>query len=199
MASFIFGIDVSGNPYQTTYVSLASFNVNNYGRIMKDLRHNFPNTRKGSDLNDQRLKNIIKFLDKNGIKMVSICFSNADWNYYKEKYGQHGNFKENIFGVIYFVLLQEVSNQKYRYRVTVDKENFMNIEKVIETCRKLAKSNDYFFDLSIGHSRTDELIKIADYIASSHRKINHEDLKFFRNLKIISSELPGKYLTKVFR
>ncbi len=199
MTNFIFVIDVSGNPYQNTYISLVSFS-NKYHKVVKDFRFQFSGIyrQKGSDLKEHKLKSIVTFLSDSNVFMRSMHFSNVDWNYYKEKYGTHAFFKEKIFSIIYFMLLQQVSLQNKRYRVTVDKENFMDINKVVESCNKIAKANDYFFDFNISHTKIDELIKFADYTASAHRKVEQFKLKPIRNFKILSSDLSALHINKAF-
>lgn len=199
MTNFIFVIDVSGNPYQNTYISLVSV-IDNYHRIVKDFRFQFPDAcrQKGSDLKEHKLKSIVSFLSDNGVLMRSMAFSNTDWNYYRQKYGNNAYFKEKIFSVIYFMLLENVSSHNKSYRVTVDKENFMNIDKVLESCKKIARANKYFFNFNVSHIKLDELIKFADYTASAHRKVDVNHLKLIRNLRFINSTLSGLYLKKVF-
>ena len=198
-----FVIDVSGTPYGKVIMGLVSFNTNLINEILKAFKREFPqlrrSKRKGSKLAKNELKKIIEFLDQRKVRMVSICFNAEDWKYYKSKYGDRAHFKERIFGILYFMLLREIAYTNYKYRVTVCEESFIKIEKVLDTCRRLAKANKYEFDLSTGYAKFDELIRFADYVASAQRKIDAKDLKQFKYYKILNNEISARDIYKAFR
>lgn len=196
-------IDVSGNPYEKIVVGLVTFNPHTVTSILKEFRAQYPQFNKakikGVKLNARELRTIIRFLNSKNVHMYAITFGNRSWQKYKSTYGERGFFKEKIFGVLYFMLLSGFAFKKYKYPIVVCKENFMDIEKVEDYCKKLAKANKYDFDFSTGYAKSNELLKFADFVASACRKCSKAYLKPYKHFHRISSKLPQEYLDKLFR
>lgn len=198
-----FIIDVSGTPYGKVIIGLLSLYPDRVNEILKEFKKVYPEVyrskKKGTTLTESTLFNILEMLNKYNCKMVAIEFNNKDWNYYKEKYGHLVHFNEKIFSILYFMALKEIAFTNYKYSVTICKENFMDISKVIESCKRLAKANYYNFDFEISYAKISDVIKLADCIAAAPRKINRQRLKKIIKLKILSGELSNRHLNKVFR
>ena len=195
-------IDVSGNPYEKTVIGLVTFNPHTANNIIKEFRKKFPQFSKarikGKKLNSSELRAIIAFLNSRKVHMYSIVFDNKKWFGFKTIYGKRAFFKEKIFAILYFMLLSRFAYQKYKYPITVCKENFMNIEKVIVYCKKLAKANKYDFDFSVAYAKSNDFLKFADFVASARRKCSSNYLKPYKRFCTITTKINQLYINKLF-
>jgi hypothetical protein len=200
--NLLFSIDVSGTPFTRTIVSCVSFNLKNSPQVLDKFNKEFRNykNKKGKDLKHDKLMEIIKFLDDNKIRSSCACFTANDWKYaLKETPENKAYRKEKIFGIIYYMILEVNAKPRYSYSVNVCEENFMDIDRVISSCRKIAKMRGYDFNFSKSTGKYNEYIRIADYVASSIRKIKNDDLKDYKYCKIMNKvRLPLPYIKKVF-
>lgn len=116
-----------------------------------------------------------------------------------KKYSKKGYIVERLFAILYFMLLRKFAYPNYKYPVVVCKENYLRIEKVLDTCRRLAKANKYDFDFSVGYAKHNVLIKFADYVAAAYRKVDYKTLKQFRFYNILDNEIDRRDAYKAFR
>lgn len=194
-------IDVSGQPYDRVIPVLLSFKTADINKITKEFRKEFPGiTRcKGTELDANKLDKIVAFLDFHKVWMSAVVFEPSDWKYYREKYCGHGYVKERIYAILYFKLLQKVCRPRYKYGVLLCTENYLDLGRVLDTCRRLQKANKYNFDFSTGTYKYNESLRFADYVASATRKIGGKNLSKYENYSLVSNELPEEYLRKAFR
>ena len=132
--------------------------------------------------------------------MVGLKAEREDWAYWKTKYTGSAFFLERIFGILYFNALKSVTVPRQKYQVTVDNDSFMDLPKAISVCQRLAKANNYLFDISIGYRKFNEMIKYPDYVAAATRRIT--DTKKFRpyaNLTLKGAYISEEDAYKAFR
>lgn len=197
---FQIAIDVSGHPLEKVIIGLIKLSLLDINKIMRNFKKSFPQywRKKGYNLNHENLKEILEFLNNNKVQMRVLHFSGNDWHFYKSKLSKKGYVEEKIFGILYFKLLEDVTKEYNNYTVITCIESFMNINQVLNACNKLAKMKHRFFDFSFGHAKLNQAIKLADYVASSGRKLKKDDLKVYKNFKIIDKKIPLDYSKKTF-
>jgi hypothetical protein len=183
-----FAIDVSGTPKGTTYFGLASFHPYYKNRILKELYETFRecNYQKGRQMKHEKLKEILVFLDKKGVRMSTICFPSILWHEYYDIYKRHHAFLEKMYAVNYMNLINSLTRKHNSYSLTSCVETQAgDINVVFHNCRRLASKIQIELDCSYGHDKTNRLIKVADIIASGGRKLKTSDLDEIRNYRIV--------------
>lgn len=199
----LFAFDVSGMPFTDTIISCVCFNINTSPQVISNFKKRFKKyiNKKGKQLNHKILADIMQFLDENKIRSCCMRLSTNDWDYALKKVPiGKGYRKEKILGIYYYILLEPNSKYKFPYSVNVCEESFMKIDKVISSCRIIAKMRGKDFSFSKGRDKTNDYIKIADYVASATRNMNLNKLisnyKYYRFYK---PRLPAEYIQKVFK
>lgn len=199
----LFAIDVSGTPFTKTVVSCVSFNINYCSKFLSDFNKNFKyiKNKKGKDLNNNQLKDILKFLDYNKIRSLCAYISRNDWEYALSNIPENKAHKvERIFGIIYFIILEKNAKTKHPYLVNLCEENFMQIDRVISTCRRIAKMRGFDFSFSKSSAKYNEYIRISDLVASAVRNIKTTELQNYSYCNVLSKiRLPEMYIKKAFR
>lgn len=200
--NLLFSIDVSGTPYKETIISCVSFNIKNSPQVLYEFNRKFKNykNKKGKDLTHEKLKEILQFLDDNKIRSSCVYFTANDWNYALSSVPKNKAYqKEKIFGILYYCVLERNAKPRYPYIVHICEENFMHIDTVISSCRKIAKMRGYEFNISKSSGKNDEYIRISDFVAAAVRKIKMIDLQEYRYCSVINKfRLNPLYIRKVF-
>lgn len=199
--SLLFVIDVSGQPYEKTTIGLGSFIIDRQNKLLKEFYKKFPDFKKsrnkGCVLKETELQNILKFLNKEKIHMTTTTIKGDYWRALKKKYSNKARFKEKIMACLYFMILKKKSKQHFPHQVIIDKDSFMDLYKLIDYINLLANANKYDFSVSISRAKDNDLIRIVDYIAASHKN----NKKFLEKLKYhtqLDSKIPELFLKKLF-
>ena len=180
--------DISGGPFRNTYLGAACFNSHRIRSIVKEFDRKFPDLRKlkGKDLNVYQLKKIVRFLDKNEVRMRAVSIRGSGWEHYKNNYCDYAEYQEKIFGIYHFSLVSHtIVRNEGDCSVFICKDNFLsNPERVKKTVNILKKAHRYNFRISHGLVKEIPDLRFADYVASAYRKIGRS-LNNFRYFRII--------------
>ncbi len=197
-----FYIDVSGQPTQEIYVGMCSIRPDYLTSLIKQirkdrpefLRHNF----KGSKLQASRIKSYIHYLNGQKIRMVCVRFKTNSWNDFRKYLEDKKYWKELIYASLYFTTIKQYAERGMTYPLVVCKESYLDIEKVKNYLKKIAKAHGIYLEISDGHASQNDMIKIADIIASVGRKLS-DDIKGLENYREIcpSIEQPKFYIEKI--
>ncbi len=180
------GIDVSGNPGGKIYVGLISIHSNNVNYLRKQFKKNFPklisSTQKGTKRKHNELLKLIYFLDGK-TKMYATKMESNRWFEFHREYKNSSYLNEKVYALLYFQLISHVchKNTKNPYNIVVCVETTINTDRCINYLKKLLKANKYNVLLTQGRANYSFLIKLADFIAASYRKVNINELKGVKN------------------
>lgn len=198
-------IDVSGSiGYDDIFIGNILFNEKYRSKFLHDFYEAYPElnsfNKKGSVLNEDKLLEIIKFMNERRIRMVCLKFP-----FYKYKRvlreaeqkfnslfreGANISFpRERVMSPLYFYLLRENSRKNYGYEGQVCAETQIQIDKVLRRLSQIAYNNAYNFSLSLNHRRNQHMLKFADFVASAGRRIDEYLLKPLKYYKIISPDI----------
>ncbi|MBI4177151.1 MAG: hypothetical protein HY516_02190 [Candidatus Aenigmarchaeota archaeon] len=200
-------IDISGVPYDKIFIGSISSPTYSITKIEKEFSEHlkeFERSKwKGVKLDATDLERIIRFFDERKIRMRSISISQQDWVNYKRNYGEEAFFKERLIAIYYFTLLRQMtfpeSKQELKYDIVFCEESWMNINKALDSCRRISNSFNRNFDFSVSNAKHTKLLKFADYIAASHRKINAETLRNFNYFRTINISPDPKCFIELFK
>ena len=184
-----FYIDVSGQPKSEIFVGVSSINVNKMGTFLKELKKRHPeflrNKQKGSKLKSNKIRSWISYFNGNKVHMSSVVFKSKHWNLIKDFLDNKKYSKEMIYAVLYFYGLKEFSQKEKAYQVTVCEESYLDIQKVKNYLRKLAKANNFNYQVSSSYASQNDMIKISDLVAAASRKLGIKELERFDNYTIL--------------
>tara|TARA_Y100000034_G_C6897737_1_gene414320 strand:+ start:2427 stop:3041 length:615 start_codon:yes stop_codon:yes gene_type:complete len=196
-------IDISGQPYATLYLGLISIPSHSIDKITKKFKKKYPlffrSKQKGSKRKPDELKSIIRFLNENNVRMVSLRFKTEEWMNFLNHYKNKSNLIERVIGMLYVLVLEIVCRQHKSHQIILDIESYMDIKKAIMISNRIAKANKFKFNFSIAMSKTNDLIKFSDFVASAHRKMKKKDLDNFGLFKACDYKLNEEYIKKAFR
>lgn len=201
--SYVFAMDLSGVPPQhNTVIGLVRFEYDKKDKLVKNFKNKFSKylKKKGWELDRYNLRRMLEFLGENDIKMVAVKCTLYNWNRRYSNLPKDSAFKmERLYGILYFLALKELSRKGKHYDVVACTETFMDMGRVLTTCKRLAKyyGIDYSFSLSSGNLNF--TIKIADYVAAAGRKFKRVDLDEFDNFKLIVTDIPYDYIRYAFQ
>lgn len=191
--SLNFAIDTSGQPCDSIYVGLISIKTECINKFEKEFKKEFPkfyrHKEKGAKRTPPELKNIIQFMNKKDyIKMFTISFNQKYWQDYIKRYKDTSFLKEKIYSFLYSYLFTRTCFKHKTYNAVICEETYLDINKVIDYCNFLNKYNQINIILSKGIAKSTFLIRLADFIAASHRKVSIQELKRCNNYNIYSLE-----------
>jgi len=107
---------------------------------------------------------------------------------------------ERIFGIVYYMILEKNAKPRYPYLINLCEENFMDVDKVISTCRRIAKMRGFDFSFSKSSAKYNEYIRISDLVASAVRNIKAKDLEDYSYCNVLKKiRLSKMYIKKAFR
>ena len=207
--SFIkYFVDISGTPkpddqgnYQKVIVGCVSIDQYKLSGILQQIESDFPIlcNKKGHKLKPRQLEEIIGFLNKEKVRMITVQFDKEDWEKYRLKYAQESHREEKIMSVLYYYVLKKKSLKSYIYQAVLDSDTSFDIHQSVRLCQRIARERKYNFKISFGYSDINEEIKLADWIASARRKIDIETLEKYENFIILKNNLPAYHLNRVFK
>lgn len=200
------GLDVSGQPCEKIYVGLVSVKMNSLRQCDKNFRKKFPkelrSKQKGAKRKHSELKSIISFLNKNYIFMHSTYFPSSEWFNFEKDFPNKAYIYERIYSLLYFQLISRVCHKytKNPYTITICIESHININKALKYVGYLLKANGYNIILNTGYANSNILIKFADYVAASHRKVEPKFLEKLERFYIYNAKsINHKYIDKIFK
>jgi hypothetical protein len=195
-----FFVDVSGVPYETTYVGVIVSTpqiIEKTIKAFKKEKNLF--SKKARQLKSQELFNVLKIMDNHELKMITAKFTHTNWNNLKNEFGSKKDFKHKVLGYIYYKLFQQQElYTNFSYFVFTCSEDHLNINEVHKQCRALALADKIKLNFSIATAELNEGVKLADFVAQAMRKNKIEKLKKLKNLKCIKIEIDNKLLQKLF-
>lgn len=194
------GVDTSGTP--PTIIGVVSFNLYTKAEIIERFAARFQDylQKKGRELKHDELKEIIQFLDANGVRMAIREYSVNRWHFITSYFHRlnKGLVEEKILADLIFHGLRSLSYRGVTHIVTICIESRFDTPVIINTCHKLAKMQNYNFELSYGHEKSNLVVKIADYVTAAGRKLKMESLKQFQHMRILDEKIPKWVLRELF-
>lgn len=178
-----FYIDVSGQPKSDVYIGMISIQNHQAIKVIKSVKKKFPwlfqRKKKASTLKPNEIDSIISLLNGLGVRMVCTQFKSKNWKDLMEFCGKGKSHNyEKIFSALYFQTLKKHSKKENNYPVTVCVENFMDIDKVLNYLKKISSANGFNYQPSKSQARFNEMLKIADIVASIGRKNKSANKKY---------------------
>lgn len=198
-------IDTSGQPYDTIYVGLITIKTDQLNKFEKEFRGKFPKfyryKEKGAKRSASELKSIISFMnEKSFIKMYTISLNNKEWVDLKSDYKGVSYFIEKAYSLIYSYLFTRVCWKYKPYNAIICEESYLDINRVIEYCNFLNKSLNRNIVLSKGNASINFLIRMADFVASSHRKVDKDYLEKLERYQIYRlKDINYSLVNKIFK
>jgi len=199
--NLIFWVDVSGVPYEDTYVGVLATTTPQIRQAIKSLKKEAPLllNKKARQLNREQLLRVLKTLNNEKIKMFTTCFRSKMWEEYKNEFGGLSEFKSKMIAYIYYKLLKQ--NELYTnfsYVVITCVESHLEINRVHFFCKRLAESDKITLNISHATGDSDDGIKLVDFVAKSLRSNRVNNLSHLSNLKCIKIDRDERLLRKLF-
>ncbi len=210
-------IDISGVPHETIYISLVCFNMHYKQKTLKEFHVRFPrlksNSMKGSKLDALELKKIVLFLDKNKVRMYSVCFKKEAWRerlLEHQAFGHEAHWVEKTIAMLIFRLLKnycyvgktkDKNGIRYEpeYNVIIDEKSNFDMDVMFDNCRRLCKGRKINVSFLKTKAKFSDTIKFADYLAAAHRKLGESQLKSLENFKLITPEFSESEKNRALR
>jgi len=197
-------IDVSGQPYNTIYVGLITIKTDFIKKFEREFKNTFPKfyryKEKSTRRSNSELKSIISFLsEKHCIRMFTICLNKKEWIGFKKDYNKISYLKEKTYALLYGYLFTRVCWRFKPYNAVLCEESYLDINKVVEYCNFLNNYLKRNVLLTKGNAKSNFLIRLADFVASSHRKLDKkflEDLQTYNIYKL--KDINYKIVNKIF-
>jgi len=143
---------------------------------------------------------IIKFLNGKKVKMGTITFTVNDWQTVCSYYPNKAFVEEKILGMLYFTVIRSMTSRRSKIDIVTCTETGINIRKVHQTCQRISKWNHMDFRFSDSTEDLNPIIKVADFIASSSRKLKSKELRKYPNFFIENRKsIPQWVYRRVFR
>ena len=207
---FRYYTDVSGIPctrdcntgnYQDVIIGMASISKNYIDTLITSFKQKYPSywDKKGNQLNKKELENIINFLDKNHVMMLTIIFEHKDWDKYRQMYPNETNFREKVMAILYFFILKKLVKKKFIHEAVLDNDTNFGIFQCIICCKRLLNMYDYNIDITLGHREINPELRFADWIAQARRKISIKHLSKYNNFIILKNRLPHPLIILIFK
>lgn len=206
MQNYCFDIylDVSGSPTQKQYFALIAVNSNFSHNFEKGFDKRFPQLLKskikGTKLPPNKLSSILDFFDSNRAYFTSCPIRLEEWQQYAECYSNKAYWKERIYGITYYRLLQRTTKPKVsiRYNVILCEDNQLDTKKARNYLNRLLDSSGRTVKVSSGLKRDVPQLKFADFVASAHRKLGYNILKQYSHYKNCPPQIPPDLLDRTF-
>jgi len=194
-----FYIDVSGVPYETTYVGVIVSTPQIIDRVLKDLKKQknlF--SKKARQLKGEELFKVLSIMNEKDLKMFTTKFTHKNWEQAKETLGKKKNFKNKYMGYIYYQLIrQQYLYKNFSYHVFTCSDDHLNINEVHKNCKLLAKADKTRLSFSIATANVNDGVRLADYVAQALKKNRIKKLQKLNNLKCIKIEKDKRLLEKI--
>ncbi|HPM85670.1 MAG TPA: hypothetical protein PLI99_01090 [archaeon] len=200
--NLVFWIDVSGMPFETTYVGLIVSTPPKISKAVKELNKSCPRifSKKAHKIDKEELLKVLSVLDSCDIMMFTTKFPSWLWEDYKKEFGGRKVFKEKMMAFIYYKLM--ISKQKifsnFPYQVITCEESHLDIHSIHKNCLMLGISDKRKFSFSTSTGDYNEGIRLADYVAHSLKSQRMEKLKQLKNLNFIKIERDNRLFEKLF-
>jgi len=209
-------IDVSGSPPNDIYIGVILIKHKDKYNLLYHLNKNFQRlfkfSEKASNLDGDYLFDVLRFFDKYGLKMVTYQFKDFQWRkhqrklneLFKEKYPHHKyrhnftKFQSRIIGALYYHTINEMDLKGKDYHVTVCIESHLDIWSVLDTVNRLSKRDSSGITINVNIRRIEHLLKIADLVAGSSRKVDNFKLKTLKNHTILRNPINDDVLRFLF-
>jgi len=207
--SFIrFLVDISGTPkpdkksgnYQKVIIANTSIDRYNFDTVSDEFKEEFPSywNKKGHKLQPHRLEEIVDFLNRKNIRMITVQFDVPDWEKYKAKYISEGHLEEKIMGILYYYVLKRVASKKHKYSALIDFDTQFDIKESITIVQRIARERNYNFDINFGYIDINPELKFPDWVASAARKCTSDDLKKYKHFIMLKNFLPYYHIQRAF-
>ena len=201
--NLVFWIDVSGMPFETTYVGLIVSTPPKISKAVKELNKSCPRlfSKKSHKIDKEELFKVLSVLDSCDIMMFTTKFPSWLWEEYKKEFNNKKSFKEKMLAFIYYKLM--VSKQKVFYNfpyqvITCEESHLDSIHIVHQNCLMLGLSDKRKFSFSTSTGDYNEGIRLADFVAHSFKSLKIEKLKQLKNWNFIRIERDNRLFEKLF-
>lgn len=206
--------DISGNiSNEDFFIGVIIFNEKFRKKFLDEFQKKFPNLKnfkkKGTTLTTDKLTEIIEFMNEKRINMICLHFTknqmiNAE-NLVKTKIkaltGKDYNisfFRERILGILYYYAFKIKTFPKYIYEGNICMETQIKIDKVLSKLSSISHRDNYQFYLSPNWRRLQHLLKFADFVASSGRRIDKTVLTKYPYFCMVCPEIDEYDLDLIF-
>lgn len=199
------------------HIGLILFNDNYKKHFLFEFYTKFPDLRnynkKSTRINGDYLYDIIKFFDSKRLRMVSYKFEDFRWkqhekrlnDLFKEVNLQHiyrsnfYRFYEKLMGILYFYAITQIGKKNQIYTVTACAESGLDIWEILNTIKKMAKIYGWDVRPNVSIRKIEHLLKMADYVAGSSRKIEEFKLERVNRYTILKDPIKDVDLKEIFR
>lgn len=168
--------------------------------------------KKGSALLPLRLKEVIEYMDNDGVKMSCIVLkrhvidtirNQIIENFYKMKKIPKNKvnlrfFEEKTAASVYFAALIQYARVGYPYNCFSCPETQLDIQQLFVAINRISYSKKFHFRMASIPRRTEHMIKFADFIASAGRKLDKPFLENLKNFKFIEYKPDYSQLDRSF-
>ncbi|MBR9703128.1 DUF3800 domain-containing protein, partial [Candidatus Woesearchaeota archaeon] len=169
--------------------------------------------KKGTNLKEDKLKEIIKFMNNKNIKMSSVylprhiinnCERRVKALIAKKKHirGKHvsiRSFHERLIGLAYFQALKPFSKKNYPYDSFFCQETQFQMQEPFSVIMRMGHKTNYFFRPAMVPRRTEHMIKFADFVASAKKKVDSFLLGPLKNYSTVKYEPTDEELLLAFK
>lgn len=156
-------------------------------------------SKKGSSLRPDKLKKIIEFMQREGVKMSCVLLKRhviksierdvkAKIKSLKRIQGDVSLrfFEERLMGAVYFEALKQHSRTSYPYQCKSCMETQYNIQEAFVVINRISYKNNFHFRMACAPRRTEHMIKFADFVASAGRKLDKFVLDTYPHFKYVT-------------
>lgn len=207
-------LDVSGNiTKEDFFIGVIVFNERFRKKFLEEFHEKFPNLKrfkkKGTNLTEQKLKEVISFMNDKRINMTCLLFPNQKLQQTEMLISSKiqtltgkppviSFFRERILGVLYYYALKSKTYPKYIYEGNVCMETQIKIDKVLSKLSSISQRDSYQFYLSPNWRRLQHLLKFADFVASAGKRLDREFLNSLSYFEFIAPDINEYDLDHVF-
>ena len=178
--------------------------------------NHFPSLRafhkKGSSLQPTKLKEIVEYIDNDGIKTSCIVLKRYLINkirdeiinaFHNEKRIPRDKvnlrfFEEKVIASVYFEVLVPHARTGYPYNCFSCPETQFDIQQMFVALNRIAYPRKFHLRMASIPRRTEHMVKFADYVASSGRHLDKSIFNNLNNFKFIEYKPDYTQLDRAF-
>lgn len=209
-------IDVSGMPPEDIHIGLILFRVNYKKQFTYEFYKKFPSLRdynkKSTKIHPDNLFDILEFFSNKRLRMVCYQFKSHQWKKHERRLNEllkeinpshkyrsnFYRFNEKLMGILYYYAITQIGFKNQEYDVIVCHESGLDIWTVLKTVKKLAKRDEWEIRSSTSIRSIEHLLKMADYIAGSSRRLAEFKLNTIGRHTILKDPIRDSDLKIIF-
>ncbi|MGA1866665.1 MAG: hypothetical protein ACMUFK_04275, partial [Thermoplasmatota archaeon] len=106
---------------------------------------------------------------------------------------------EELYGILFFMLMHPVTRREGRYSVSTCVENQLGkIERVMHHCSRLMNTKRVELDFVFSRGTYNRGVKIADIIAYSGHVLKEKYIHDIQNYRRIKRDIPDWHISRIF-